>query len=86
MLKDGTVRHADLVVAADGLHSRATRHVVAFDSKPSPNGVSAFRFVVPTERLEKVAGIGSIFTPKDGLARHCIDHKGRIMVWSRSHR
>lgn len=85
LLHDRRKMQGDIVIGADGLHSRATRHVVEFDSKPSPNGVSAFRFVVPTERLESIEGIEKVFTPKEGAVRHSIDMKGRIMVWSRSH-
>lgn len=85
-LRDGRTYQGDIVIGSDGLHSRATRHVVGYDSKVSPSGVSAFRFVVPTERLKDIDGIDKVFTPNEGAARHSIDRKGRIMVWSRSHR
>ncbi|KAH6617170.1 hypothetical protein F5144DRAFT_596229 [Chaetomium tenue] len=71
-LEDGEVLRADLVVAADGLHS-VLRGVVLGDegrdaARATPSGLSAFRFLIPTPMLEgnphfrelrKVKGKGS---------------------------
>ncbi|EAQ84784.1 hypothetical protein CHGG_08798 [Chaetomium globosum CBS 148.51] len=71
-LEDGEVLRADLVVAADGLHS-VLRGVVLGDegrdaARATPSGLSAFRFLIPTSMLEgnphfrelrKVKGKGS---------------------------
>jgi len=48
-LADGTVHHADLIVAADGVHS-ILRNVVLGCEAPaaSVTGLSAFRFLIPT--------------------------------------
>lgn len=54
-LTDGTVHSADLVIAADGLHSTVRGCVVPPDSNTSnraiETGMSAFRFLLPTETL-----------------------------------
>ena len=51
-LDDGSVHQADLIVAADGLHSVLRSIVLKRESLPSPTGLSAFRFLLPTERLK----------------------------------
>lgn len=54
-LTDGTVNAADLVIAADGIHSTVRGCVVPPDSNTSnraiETGMSAFRFLLPTETL-----------------------------------
>ena len=51
-LADGTVHRADLIVAADGLHSSVKRAVLG-QGAPAPlsTKMSAFRFLIPTEDL-----------------------------------
>ncbi len=51
-LDDGSVHQADLIVAADGLRSVIRSAVLKQESKPSPTGLSAFRFLIPTKKLE----------------------------------
>ena len=71
-LEDGTRHDADLVVAADGLHSILRRIVVGDEdqhqARSTPSGMSAFRFLIPTDmlkddphfqELQKVKGRGS---------------------------
>ncbi|KAK2603665.1 hypothetical protein QQS21_004138 [Conoideocrella luteorostrata] len=87
-LEDGTRHHADLVVAADGLHS-VIRSVVTGDQRQdgmcaTPSGMSAFRFLIPTDLLKnnphfqslrKIKGPGStIFAD----TKHVTE---RHMVW-----
>lgn len=50
-LADGTIKSADLVVAADGIHS-VGRSVVAAVSTAKDTKLSAFRFLLPTETIE----------------------------------
>lgn len=85
VLADRSTRQADLIVCADGLHSRGTKHVAGRESNPSPNGVSAFRFVVPTDQVKDIPGIDVLFGDKDGVARHIMDFKGHILVWFPAH-
>lgn len=54
LLEDGTQYRADLIVAADGLHS-VLRTVVLRDqttAQATPSGMSAFRFMIPTSLLQ----------------------------------
>ncbi|KAI1452436.1 putative salicylate hydroxylase [Annulohypoxylon moriforme] len=54
LLEDGVKHYADVIVGADGLHS-VLRGVVLGDqvaAKPTPSGMSAFRFMIPTSELK----------------------------------
>lgn len=50
-LEDGTTVSGDLLVGADGVHSRTRKSVPGGDVVPFDSGKSAFRFLVPTEKL-----------------------------------
>lgn len=51
-LADGSLHTADLVVAADGLHSVVKEAVLGSRvSTPRDSGCSAFRFLIPTKQL-----------------------------------
>lgn len=52
-LEDSSKHQADLIVAADGLHSIVRSAALEHESKPIPSGLSAFRFLVPTKTLEE---------------------------------
>ncbi|KAI9688857.1 MAG: hypothetical protein M1822_001214 [Bathelium mastoideum] len=52
-LKDGSKHKKDVVVAADGIHSFLTAKVIGSDNSAHPTGQSAFRFLIPTEKLLK---------------------------------
>ena len=51
VLSDGSVKTADLIVAADGVRSVLRDVVLGEASRVSRTGLSAFRFLIPTERL-----------------------------------
>ncbi|OJJ51051.1 hypothetical protein ASPZODRAFT_311372 [Penicilliopsis zonata CBS 506.65] len=48
-LSDGSVHAADLVIGADGLHSAIRASVIPHLKSPVVTGMSAFRFLLPTE-------------------------------------
>ena len=52
-LEDGSKHGADLVVAADGLHSVVRGVALEKEANPTPSGLSAFRFLVPTSRIKE---------------------------------
>ena len=51
-LADGTVHHADLIIAADGYHS-VMKEVVLGEAAPTgtPTGLDAFRFLIQTKDM-----------------------------------
>lgn len=51
-LADGSTQKADLIVAADGVHSVLKDVVLGHDSPPaSPTGLSAYRLLIPTKAI-----------------------------------
>ncbi|KAJ4287774.1 hypothetical protein N0V90_012478 [Kalmusia sp. IMI 367209] len=55
VLADGTKHYADLIVAADGVHSVLRTEVLEDESASaaSDSGISTFRFMIPTAELAK---------------------------------
>jgi salicylate hydroxylase len=53
-LADGSIEHADLIIAADGLHSVSRAAVLgpSAGAATPASGLSAFRFLIPTDVLQ----------------------------------
>lgn len=51
-LMDDSVHEADLIVAGDGLHSVIRSAALKGEATPTASGLSAFRFLIPTKRLQ----------------------------------
>ncbi|PHH87260.1 hypothetical protein CDD83_9113 [Cordyceps sp. RAO-2017] len=62
-LRDGTSFRGDLVVGADGIHSKTRCKVAA--TKPFPSGKSAHRFMLDRAQVDEVPGLGELFKPGD---------------------
>lgn len=88
-LPDGTIHTADLVIAADGIHSTVRGCVVPSDSNTSnraiETGMSAFRFLIPTETLEVRPEIKAAMRMKRGdsalLADTTSAERVQHMIW-----
>ncbi|KAL9086988.1 MAG: hypothetical protein Q9159_003882 [Coniocarpon cinnabarinum] len=50
-LNDGSTHQADVVIAADGVHSLAVEHVIGHKNPATPQGLSLFRFLIPTSAI-----------------------------------
>ncbi|KAL4813149.1 hypothetical protein BDW67DRAFT_188003 [Aspergillus spinulosporus] len=72
-LRDGSIHYADLLVAADGVHSSAIRHVIGHPTPAVATGWAVFRWLIPTEELEGDPEIAPLLTGalsvQDGLSR-----------------
>ncbi len=76
-LKDSSILMADLVVAADGVHSQAHRYILGYENPAVATGTTVIRFMLPTADLREDPhtallvsggeGHGSIYTAADGL-------------------
>ena len=84
VLDDGSSRDADLIVAADGLHS-IVRSIVLDEQKPVDTGMSAFRFLLPTKLLLQSQELSNLLKWKTDGATIIADtkdtEKERHMVW-----
>lgn len=86
MLKDGSRHVADLIVAADGLHSVLRKTVLTHDTKtPSSSGLSSFRFLIDTKVLKDDAKLAKLLEAKSPGYALMIDAKDKVnerhMVW-----
>lgn len=84
-LKDGSCHTADLIVAADGLHSVLRKTVLTHDTKaPSPSGLSSFRFLIDTKLLKDDAKLAPLLEARKGFAL-MIDAQDKVnerhIVW-----
>ena len=77
-LKDGSCHTADLIVAADGLHS-ILRNTVLTAKKPFPSGLSTFRFLMDTKVLKDNAKLMQILEAKDPGYTLIIDDEERSL-------
>ena len=59
-LEDGSKHKADLIVAADGLQSVVRSVALKQEAKPSSSGLSAFRFLVSTDRLKEDPSLSNL--------------------------
>jgi salicylate hydroxylase len=77
--KGGKRFTADLVVAADGLHSMCRHIVVGQPSKPIPTGQMVYRVTVPAKRLVGIPELDEIRTvPRNN---HWIGPHGTILSY-----
>lgn len=78
-LQDGSIHHADLIVAADGLHSVLRKAVIGTETKaPSSEGLSAFRFLIDTKTIKDDPKLAATLEAKGPGAAILIDTKEKI--------
>lgn len=76
-LEDGSTLEADLIVAADGVHSDAHRYVLGEKRAPTPSGRTTVRFTIETERILANPACSAIMDAGDGQCKvyTCADGK-----------
>ncbi|KAF2109355.1 putative salicylate hydroxylase [Lophiotrema nucula] len=79
-LADSSVVTADLIVAADGVHSRATKKVIG-EQYAEPTDQSAFRFLIPTTELAADPQTAPLIEDDDGRFKVLLGDRGNRLVW-----
>ncbi|KAJ5131793.1 hypothetical protein N7448_005951 [Penicillium atrosanguineum] len=51
-LEDGTVYTGDLIIGADGIHSRSVRCITGGEERKDDTGQNCFRFLVPVSKMQ----------------------------------
>lgn len=87
-LADGSWQHADLIVACDGIRSKAVLNVVGSERPAKATGFSAFRLLLPdedvrgvTEKYRDDESIRAKFEKGTGRIWIATEHPGKIFVW-----
>lgn len=79
-LDDAEVISADLIIAADGVHTMAADLVLGQPIPAAPTNTSAFRFLIPTVDLEGANGAREFLNYK-GSMKIFIGEDGKRLVW-----
>lgn len=66
---DGQIVKADLVVAADGVHSKAMNHILDQTTAAMPSNTTVIRFILPVEELQR-----------DNVLKHFAYEKGKATL------
>jgi salicylate hydroxylase len=80
-LADGTVDSGDLVIAANGVHSKATRVVIGEDLQPHSTKQSCFRFLVSSSELKADPTTASFLENDDGRCKIYLADNGNRVAW-----
>ena len=70
VLQDGTVERGDVVIGADGVHSKSRNAVPGCECKAFASGKSAFRFMIPTATAKA-----------HPLVAKLLQHEGELIIW-----
>jgi salicylate hydroxylase len=81
ILTDGTRIAADIIVAAEGIHSKAVKFIVGYENPAVLTGTSCFRFLMPAQDILDDNETKGLMEDHEGLFRFYTDNKGRILVW-----
>ena len=79
-LEDGTSFSGDLIVGADGIHSKLRKYVTGSDTGAVPTGTSAYRIIVPTSQLIANPEISSFIDLKAPWTSMIMGHDRRVVM------
>lgn len=80
-LADSTVHKADLIVAADGVHSLATEAVLGYQNAAHGTGQSMFRFLIPSSEIVADPETAHFLDAGDGCFKIFLGNAGNRIVW-----
>lgn len=72
VFEDGFEVHGDLIIGADGAHSRTRKAIPGGDLIPLDSGESAYRFLIPTSKLAA-----------DPLTAQYVSKPGYMVMWTK---
>jgi salicylate hydroxylase len=80
-LENSKVDSADLIVAAEGVHSRATKVILGALQQPTPTDQSAFRFLIPTSEIAADPETADFVKDDEGRFKVFTGARGNRIVW-----
>ena len=81
VLTDGAAHVAELVVAAEGVHTTELRLLSRIKSNAYDTGFSAFRFLIPTSVIMADDRTKHFLDGRDGEFKIFVGEGGRRLVW-----
>lgn len=79
-LEDGETITADLVIGADGIHSKVREAVIGEYREAIPTGISAYRMLIPIESLKDINIPATALQPADPVTTMVIGHEKRVIM------
>lgn len=79
-LATGEVLSADLIVGADGIKSAVRKYVLEEEANAIPTGLSAYRMMIPTERLERESDFVKVINPRRGCTTMVMGRDRRLIM------
>ncbi|OHF00082.1 FAD binding domain-containing protein [Colletotrichum orchidophilum] len=79
-LADGTTVKADVIIGADGVHSRTRKVVFGESYQEHPSALSCFRFLIPTKSLREDPET-RVFVEKPGSMMDLVGPDRRIILY-----
>lgn len=71
-LQDGSILTADLIVAADGLHSKACAYILGYEFPSRPSKTTVIRFTVPSDLIRANPAIAPLLSGGNDTLRSYI--------------
>ncbi|KAH6981805.1 hypothetical protein BKA56DRAFT_354646 [Ilyonectria sp. MPI-CAGE-AT-0026] len=79
-LESGETVAGDVIIGADGVHSAVRTAVLGEEQKAIPTGISAYRMLIPTERLGNLSAPKKLIDPLDPSTTMIIGHDRRVIM------
>ncbi|PVH98846.1 FAD binding domain-containing protein [Periconia macrospinosa] len=80
-LESGEVLHGDIIVGADGIHSKIRTFVLGREVQAHPTGISAYRLMIPSAKLEeKSPGFFAKINPRHACTSMVAAHECRLIM------
>ncbi|KAJ9093163.1 hypothetical protein QFC21_006479 [Naganishia friedmannii] len=79
-LENGETVQGDLVVGADGIHSKIRASVLGKEVTASPTGLSAYRLIIPKEKLLTIPHVSAMMTDDNPWTTMLLGRDCRVVM------
>ncbi|RMJ16516.1 hypothetical protein CDV36_003826 [Fusarium kuroshium] len=79
-LESGEVIHGDVIIGADGIHSVVRTAVLGEEKGALPTGTSAYRMLIPIEKLEGASTPEKLLNSHDPYTTMIMGHDRRVIM------
>ncbi|KAH8083116.1 hypothetical protein HD553DRAFT_313277 [Filobasidium floriforme] len=79
-LENGETVQGDLIVGADGIHSKLRTSVIGEERLAIPTGLSAYRLIIPREKLLEIPHVSAMMTDKDPWTTMLMGRECRVIM------